>query len=338
MKQEVNSGFQDLPMVSILILNYNGEPYVERCLNSLLDQSYSNFEVIMVDNGSSDNSLQILKEYVPQIKLILNDKNLGFAGGNNVGIKEASGEFIVLFNNDAIADKDWLSNLVKGGLDMPEADIVSGPIYYYEPKDVIWCAGAHLDMITGLAWHLGQYETEFDPHSDIDYFPGCALLIRREVFEKIGLLDERFFLYAEDPDFCLRAKRERFKLKLVPEAKVWHMVSMGMKAEPSRVQHQKLKSEFRLILKLWPLWCLPLTVFLRLTAIPLAEILFLQQSKKHLFSTWHAFFSAFGNEPRKEQSYPWARLGSPPLHNRLAEGLRLLRKRNIKTYEGIPAE
>lgn len=302
-----------LPLVSIIIVNWNGEAYIRECLNSLFNQSYRNYEIIVVDNGSSDDSPQILKDYVPQIKLILGDKNLGFAGGNNVGIKEASGQFVVLFNNDAIADKDWLSNLVSGLLETPEADIASGPIYYYEPKDIIWCAGARLDMVTGLAWHPDQYEMEFELCQDIDYFPGCALLIKREVFDKIGLLDERFFLYGEDPDFCLRAKGAGFKLKLVPHAKVWHMVSIAMKREPEPTQERKLNSEFKLILKLWPRWCLPITLSLRLSIIPLLE--------RNLRLTWRAYHHA-----RKEKVEAY-RAENLPLRIRFRECLHIARMR-----------
>jgi len=316
-----------IPLVSIIVLNYNGELYIEQCLNSLLGQSYPNFEVIVVDNKSTDDSISILRGFIPQIRLILNEKNLGFAAGNNIGIKAAKGELIALFNNDAFADRNWLSKLVTGLLNKPEAGIAAGIIYYVEPDDVIWSAGGHFDMLTGLSWHLGQYEKETCPSQDIDYLPGCALLIKREVFNEIGLLDERFFLYCEEVDFCLRAKHAGFKLKYVPEAVVWHAVSAFKKVDPSTSNYLLLKSEFRLIFKLVPWFYLPLSLLLRIIAVPLAEIIFLGHPVKRLKQTWRAFIDATAEAIRDRRTSPRTRLGTPPLHIRLGEGLGVMLKR-----------
>ena len=204
------------PSVSIIVLNWNGEAYIPKCLDSLLEQTYSNYEVIVVDNGSTDGSVELLKGYLPRIRLILNQKNLGFAAGNNVAIREAKGEFIVLFNNDAVAHREWLEWLIDGTLIPPQADIASGPIYFYEPSDVIWCAGVRIDMLTGVGWLLSLYSRHFEPSDDFDYLTGCALLVRKRVFYEIGLLDERYFFYSEDVDFCLRASKARVRFAIQP--------------------------------------------------------------------------------------------------------------------------
>jgi len=312
----------ECPFVSVIVLNWNGEAYVHKCLDSLLEQTYPNYEVIVVDNGSTDGSVELLKCYLPRIRLILNQENLGFAAGNNVAIKEADGEFVVLFNNDAVAHKGWLERLVAGALIPPHADIASGPIYFYEPSDVIWSAGQRIDMLTGICWLLSQYSRHFEPSDDIDYLAGCALLIRKPVFDEIGLLDERFFFYSEDVDFCLRAKRAGFNLRLIPGATVWHMVPMGPKRPSVRVQHHHFKTEFKLMLKLWPLWCLPLTFMLRLTIIPIAYVLLLRYQFSHPIIVWRAFLAALAEWRRDGLRRDYSK--DLPLHIRIVEVLRVL--------------
>ncbi|MCK4795423.1 MAG: glycosyltransferase family 2 protein [Desulfobacteraceae bacterium] len=311
------------PFVSIIVLNWNGEAYISKCLDSLLEQTYPSYEVLVVDNGSTDGSIELLRGYLPRIRLIMNEKNLGFAAGNNVAIREANGEFIVLFNNDAVAHRDWLEWLVAGTLTPPQADIASGPIYFYEPSDVIWCAGVRIDMLTGVGWLLSLYSQHFEPSDDIDYLIGCALLVRNRVFEEIGLLDERFFFYSEDFDFCLRAKRAGFSLRLVPDAMVWHMVPMEPEQAWVRLHHHLFfKSGFKLVLKLWPLWCLPLTLMLQLTIIPIAYVLLLRYPLGYPIIAWRAFFAALAEGRRNGFQRDYSR--DLPLHIRTGEVLRLL--------------
>jgi GT2 family glycosyltransferase len=315
-------------LVSIIVTNWNGERYLGKCLDSLLAQTYHGYEIIVVDNASTDKSTDIVKKYGSQIRLVINKENLGFAAGSNAGIRASRGELIVLFNNDAVADSAWLAALVRGIDEPPEADIVSGIIYYYDPGDVIWCDAGRVDLITGFSWHAGQHRKSVPSPEEIDYFPGCALMIRKTVFDQIGLLDERFFLYAEDPDFCLRAKQAGFKLKLVPGARVRHMVSMGASAAPWS-QKMKLKSEYQLILKLWPRRSLPLTLGLRLTAIPVFEVISRRRRLPYLLLNWQAFFSALKYRPGISHVYTGEE--KLPLHNHFFEGLRFFRSRKQLT-------
>jgi len=307
------------PFVSIVVLNWNGERYIAECLNSLLDQTYRNYEVIVVDNGSHDGSVELIKGYLPRIRLIRNEENLGFAVGNNVAIREAKGEYVVLFNYDAVAHSEWLEQLVSGTLIHPQADISSGPIYFYGRDDVIWNAGLRIDMLTGISWLRGMFQSHLAPSNDVDYLSGCALLVRKLVFDEIGLLDDRFFCYSEDADFCLRAKRDGFNLRLVPDAIVWHSVPMGLRGAPVRDQRQKFKSDFKLILKLWPLWCLPLTLILRLTLIPIVYVLLFHYPLSHPLITWSAFFSALAEVRRNGFQRDYSK--ELPLHIRTLEFL-----------------
>jgi len=319
----------ECPFVSIVLINWNGQAHVAKCLDSLLSQTYPNYEVIVVDNGSTDGSVELLKGYLPRIKLILTEDNLGAAAGRNVGIREAGADFVALVDNDAVAHSEWLERLVEGTSLAPQADIASGPIYFSEPDDVIWSAGARIDMLSGISWHPAMFQRRFELTDDIDYFVSCALLVRKRVFDEIGLLDERFYLcFSEDIDFCLRAKQAGFRLKLVADAIVWHMVVMGEKRAqkaPRGRQHNKFKNNFKLLFKLWPLWYLPLTIALQLTLVPLARVVLSGYPFSHPIMAWRAFFAALV-ESRRE-GFLRAYSHDLRLCIRTLEGLSLLAKR-----------
>ena len=325
------------PFISIIVLNWNGEGYVAKCLDSLLDQTYPNYEVIVVDNSSTDGSVELLKGYLPRINLMLNQENVGFAAGNNVAIREAKGEFIVLFNNDAVAHREWLERLITGVLYPPQADIASGPIYFYEPSDVIWSGGMRSDMLSGEAWNLGSYQQHFKASDDIDYFAGCALLIAKRVFDEIGFLDERFFFYSEDCDFCFRAKRAGFSLRLVPDAIVWHMIPMSLKQPSVRLRHDYyLESRIKLVLKLWPFWCIPITLILQIAIIPIAYVLLLRYPLVYPIMVWRALFSVIAEGCRNGFQRDYSR--GLPLHIRTLECLRVAGQRLRKGSSPITSE
>ena len=281
-------------LISIIVLNWNGENFIKQCLESLMNQTYSHsdYEIIVVDNSSTDKSIDIIKNEFPSVKLIINKKNYGFAKGNNIGIKFAKGEIISLINNDVIVSKKWLEKLVSGFLEESDASLASGTIYFYKPSNIIWSTGARFDLITGLQWHPAKYKKVLEHNEEIDFFPFCATLIKKEVFNKIGLLDEQFFIYSEDFDFCLRAKNAGFKLKFVPDAIVWHMVSMGAKHNLLFSSQQRLISDFKVILKLWPILFLPFTISLRLLVIPFIEVILFKLPFKKILLTWKAFCNA----------------------------------------------
>ena len=244
------------PLVSVIVLNWNGERCIEQCLRSLLSQNYPNYEVIVVDNASSDGSPDIIRRKFPKVRLIVNDRNLGFAEGNNVGIKAARGYLIALFNYDAMADQNWLSELVGVIMKSKCIGIVGGPIYYFEPRDVVWAAGGKMDMLTGLDWHPYQGEKLEESYcrntNNIDFIPGCALLIKRDVVEKIGLLDKEFFLYYDDLDWCVRAKRAGYVCRFAPSGIVYHMVSFSWRRKPLVGYFHFMKSKFYFCLKHFP--------------------------------------------------------------------------------------
>ncbi|CAJ35482.1 glycosyltransferase family 2 protein [Methanocella arvoryzae] len=219
------------PQVAIVILNWNNGTVTVDCLRSLEKLSYSNFFTLVLDNGSTDDSLEILHRAYPGISVVQNDKNLGFAGGNNPGIRlalEQGADYVLLLNNDTEVAPDFLDELIKVAEADPKIGIASAKIYYYSEPDRLWFAGGKVNYWKGWTQHLGDLEKDvgqYDHTTDTDFVSGCAMLIRREVIEKIGVLYEPFFLYYEDSDYCSRARRAGYRIVMAPKAKVWHKVS-----------------------------------------------------------------------------------------------------------------
>jgi len=225
------------PKISIIIPTFNGKKYILDCLKSIEKSTYSDYEVIVIDNASKDGTPELVKEEFPQIELIVNKKNLGFTGGNNIGIKESRGEFIFLLNDDTVIHPDLLKTLVTELESSPKIGIV-GPKIYFIPassadkparQDKIWFAGGKIDWKRGEAYNLGRglinSELKNDIRKEVDFITGCALMVKREVIEKIGLLDEKFFAYYEDADWCQKAAKAGYSVVYIPFGGVWHVKS-----------------------------------------------------------------------------------------------------------------
>lgn len=211
-----------LPKVFVVILNYNGGDAVKACLDSVFRITYPNLETIFVDNNSTDGSFELAKRLFSRLYFIKNKKNVGFAAGNNVGIQLAlkkEADYVFLLNNDAVVEINILDKLVSFAECHKKAGIIN-PLIRSRSSEEIWFSGAKIKWLSMKAVHNFNIESE-KPYKT-DYATGCAMLIKREVFEKAGLLDEDFFLYYEDADFCTRAGRKGFWSFVVPEAKVRH--------------------------------------------------------------------------------------------------------------------
>lgn len=215
-----------MPKVCILVLNYNGCKDTIACIKTLLKNKYHNFSIVVIDNASIDESVKTIERIYPNIKVIENKENLGFAGGNNIGIQYAfqeGADYVFLLNNDTVVDQDTIGNLVKAGESLPTAGILGSVTYYYHKPEELWFAGGWIKWLSGRTGHYSKILSR-KPY-DSEFISGCALLIKRQVIEEIGLLDEDFFLYFEDLDWCQRALNKGYKLKVVPSSKVWHKVS-----------------------------------------------------------------------------------------------------------------
>ena len=273
------------PLVSIVVLNWNGERVIRLCLDSIRKLDYPNKEVIVVDNGSEDTSVDIIREEYREFRLIENLKNLGFSAGMNVGIKESRGSLILLYNNDAISHPTSLSQMVNTILSRTKIGLVGGLILCHEPNDVIWSFGGKLDVLTGTIWSdgLGQKihaekDLKENEVADIDYLSGCVLLIKREVVQRIGLLDEESAVWGQDVDWCLKARRAGFECVLNPSAKIWHIGSYSSRQMPLRSYALKQESDFRVIMLHFPLIPMFSALLFQLLVTPIFELLFFGQS------------------------------------------------------------
>ena len=218
--------------ISILILNWNGKENTIECLNSLKKINYPNYEIIILDNGSKDDSVKILRQKFPEARLIGLNKNLGYAGGNNLGIKNAAlmnnAEYVLILNNDTIVNKNFLKQLVKIAESNKDTGIVCPKVYFYYKPNIIQYAGLRFDLDRGESILMGynkKDEGQFEKEEEMDFCGGTCMLVKKEVFERIGLFDENYFAYFEDNDFGFRARKSGYKIMFAPKAEIWHKVS-----------------------------------------------------------------------------------------------------------------
>ncbi|MCD6519729.1 MAG: glycosyltransferase family 2 protein [Anaerolineae bacterium] len=214
-------------MVSVIIPNWNGLALLRPCLRSLEEQTYAHFEVIVVDNGSTDGSAEMVQKEFPWVRLLVMAENRGYAGGCNAGIRLAEGDLLVMLNNDTEVDPHWLEALVDALERHPEAGSAASRIMIYDRPGILHSAG-DLYRRNGLPDSRGVWQPYAPPYDREEYvFGGCggAVAYRREMLEEIGLFEERFFLYCEDVDLNWRAQLAGWKCIYVPHAVVRHHLS-----------------------------------------------------------------------------------------------------------------
>ena len=208
--------------ISVIIVNWNQRELLNDCLCSLSRQSYSDYETIVVDNGSRDNSVALIKEHFPSVKVVELAENKGFTGGNAAGLSVADGEFIALINNDARAEQNWLERLVAPMLTEPDVGICASKIVI-DGTEAIDSAGSGLTTAgVGFNRGLGMDRGLFASPEAIFGACGAAALYRRSMLEEIGFLDDTFFLYDEDSDLSFRAQLAGWKCRYVPDAVAHH--------------------------------------------------------------------------------------------------------------------
>lgn len=211
--------------LAVVILNFKAKKYVLSCIKSVLDSSFEDLEIFLVDNDSNDGLEDEIRKF-EGLTFFQTGKNLGYSGGNNYGIKavlDKGFEYVFILNPDTTVEKKTVEILLQL-MEEYKADIVSPKIYFAGTKR-IWYAGGEFDLANVLGSHKGVNEEDkgqYDRAEETDFATGAAMLVRSEVFERIGLFDERYFLYYEDSDLCYRAKRKGFKIMYIPEAVVYH--------------------------------------------------------------------------------------------------------------------
>lgn len=218
--------------VGIVTVTYNSRNVLEDFFLSLGSQTYTNFVLYVVDSGSTDDIAAYVQSHFPERCTFLpNAENIGFAAGTNQGIRAAFQDgctAILALNNDVVFGPELLERLVEA-LDQYKCDMTTPMMYYHEPKDRIWAAGGSLQPWLGYRnKHRGEGETDRGQYSvacRVTFAPLCCVLIRKEVLDRVGLLDERYFTYTEDVDFMYLCLKQGLSLWYVPEAKLWHKVS-----------------------------------------------------------------------------------------------------------------
>ncbi|VVB56312.1 Glycosyltransferase AglI [uncultured archaeon] len=303
------------PTVSIIVLNWNGKQYLETCLSSLLIQNYKNIEIIFVDNGSSDGSIDFVRTKFPGVIILGHNTNLGFAEGVNSGIRISRGEFIATINNDTQADENWINNLMKVIESDPGIGCCGSKMMRYYDRNIIDSAGIIIYQ-NGNAYDRGREEKDTGQYDIMEeIFGPCAgaALYRREMLDKIGLFDKEYFAYFEDVDISFRIHLFGWKCIFVPEAIVFHMHSATAKSS----------SPFKIFFiernKLWNMWKY-FPVKMLFIQLPFTNI--------HYFRYLILFLETFfGKTPEKEE---------PVLNYSFLSILFAVLRAKLSAYEKLP--
>lgn len=232
------SHIQDNPKIAIVILNWNGYKDTSECIISLQKTTFDNYQIFVVDNGSIQDDYLLLNKNFPEIEIIRSESNLGFTGGNNLGIEYAmkmNPDYFLLLNNDTIVEPNFIRPLLDVFEKEKNAGIAAPQInYFYEPEK-IWTAGGKISRLRGSGFdHSDQiYNSTKSEIRHVTFVSGCCMLIKKKVLEKIGLFDDNYFLYIEDADLCCRTTQAGYKIAVNSNSKIFHKVSSSTKENHS---------------------------------------------------------------------------------------------------------
>lgn len=237
--------------VAVLILNWNGRSLLQTCLPLLLNQTYGNYQVVVVDNGSSDESVAFIAEHFPQVRLIQNEENLGFSRGINVGLSQVEADVAVLLNNDVLVQPNWLEELVRPFTTSSEIGIVGCKLLY--PDGSVQHLGAELTYPLAHSHHFHYKETDVSDLpavQDVPYVTGAAMAVHHSVLAKIGLLDETFHpFYYEEVDYCYRARAAGYRVVVATQAAAVHNESMTIRKVQDLMLQTRHRNRYRFVLK-----------------------------------------------------------------------------------------
>lgn len=230
------------PLVSIITVNYNGLEVSCEMLDSVRRNSYSNLEIIVVDNASEKSPKNHLNKHYPEVKVIESKENLGFAGGNNLGIRKAQGDYLFFLNNDAELTDGAVESMLSVFENDPKIGVVSPKICFHNGEsvhksgspsfDILQYVGmTNVHFLTARNRTIGSLETDKNQYKNIAktaYAHGAAMMVKREVIERVGMMPEEFFLYYEELDWCEQIRRAGYKIYVQPNAKIYHKESISV--------------------------------------------------------------------------------------------------------------
>jgi GT2 family glycosyltransferase len=306
------------PKVSIILLNWNGAEFTIPCVESLRLQSYDNIEIIVVDNGSVDGSRSLLeKKFGGAIKLLPLEKNRGFTGGNNAGIELAlqdGADYVLVLNNDTVAERNFVKELVALAETSGNIGVVTGKIFYHDQKELLWFAGGIVQRGLLAFKHRGLLKRdtgEYDTVGESRFVTGCCMLVRREVFETVGLFDDRFFIYSEDADFSLRAFGKGYRLMYTPHAVLWHKESASMRkntlaANTGTVSPRQYYLSTRNYIYVVRKYCTSLEIFISISYLVMRSVLWsfffiIRGRWEKLSSLWKGIIDGVSDHVRSEK-------------------------------------
>jgi GT2 family glycosyltransferase len=234
--------------VAVIVPNWNGQHHLEQCLSTLLGQTYPEFEIVVIDNGSTDGSVAMMRERFPQVRVITNAENVGFARANNQGILATDTPFVATLNNDTRSESTWLEEMIRAMEMSVEVGMVAAKVLYMDPPHLIDSAGIEVDRV-GYAWN--RHNGRPDSHQEREPYgvfgpSAAAALYRRHMLDDVGLFDESYFAYYEDTDLAWRAQLMGWRCLYAPAARVYHVHSAT-----SRRQGSPFKRYFLVRNKTW---------------------------------------------------------------------------------------
>ncbi|HXV28476.1 MAG TPA: glycosyltransferase family 2 protein [bacterium] len=275
------------PKVLVIILNYGQPDDTTECVRSVQKSDYPNFDILVIDNASPDDSCERIEKEFPGILLMRNPVNLGYAGGNNAGIRfalEKGYDYVFILNNDAVVAATAIRKLVDSAETNPHATIVAPKVFFYDQPKIINSFGTQIDWFR-LRSRVGDYGKEdseaLNQTVEREIIPGAALLIKKQLFEEVGLFNEEFFLIHEDADLCLRNIKKGFRNLLVPDAYVYHKISKTLSAYPFLSSYYSVRNMLYLSKRHASLWNrLKCRVGLSLLMLKKSFVLFINPREK----------------------------------------------------------
>jgi len=282
-------------LISIIIVNYNGRKWLKDCLESLEKQTYKKFEIILVDNASSDNSVAYVKKHFPKVTIVQNKSNRGFAGGNNDGLKAAKGDYILLLNNDTWSPPDFLEDFIKAFDEYPKAGCVQSKMVLLKDTSKLDLVGSYWTNSSFLYYYGFGKDADLPQYNKAMPFftnKGASVMIPRKVIDKIGLFDDDFWLYYEETDFCHRVWLAGYECWYWPKAIVHHAGGgTSIHFDNSLIQFHNFKNKLMSFLKNFEsinlVTIVPIYIILN---IGISFIWLFQGKTKHFFTLYQSIW------------------------------------------------